>query len=88
MATKKVTFSFKPAQELHEVKLAGNFTNWEQGAIVMTKGRFGEWKAQTTLEPGEYEYKFMADGNWLNDPKADKQKFNDLGSENSVKVVR
>jgi pullulanase len=88
MAKKKVTFSFKPEQEVHDVKLAGNFTNWEQGAIMMTKGRFGAWKAQTELEPGEYEYKFMADGQWMNDPKADKQKFNELGSENSVKVVR
>jgi 1,4-alpha-glucan branching enzyme len=88
MAKKKVTFSFKAPQNVHDVKLAGNFTNWERGAIMMTKGKFGEWKAQTELEPGEYEYKFLADGNWLSDPKADKRKFNDLGSENSVKVVR
>ena len=85
---KKVMFSLKANQEFHNVKLAGNFTNWDQGAIVMTKGRFGEWKAQTNLEPGEYEYKFLADGNWINDPKADRLAHNSMGSDNSVKIVR
>ena len=88
MAKKKVTFSFKPTQNVHDVKLAGNFTNWDQGAIVMTQGRSGEWKTQASLEPGEYEYKFMADGVWFNDPKADKQMPNAWGSENSLKVVK
>ncbi len=88
MAKKRVTFSFRPKQDFQNVKLAGNFTNWDQGAIVMTKGLTGEWKAQASLEPGEYEYKFMADGSWLNDPKAEKKVGNSLGSENSVKVVR
>lgn len=88
MAKKKVTFSFRTKQEFHDVKLAGNFTNWDHGAIMMTKGLTGEWKAQAALEPGEYEYKFMADGVWFNDPRAEKKVRNALGSENSVKVVR
>ena len=88
MAKKKVTFSFKPAREFQSLKLAGSFTGWEQGAIMMTKGRSGEWKAQTSLEPGEYEYKFLADGNWLNDPHADRIAPNGQGSQNSVKVVK
>ena len=88
MAKKRVTFSFRSKQDLHDVKLAGNFTNWDQGAIVMTRGLTGEWKAQASLEPGEYEYKFLVDGAWLNDPKAEKLVRNSLGSENSVKIVR
>ncbi|MBN3033913.1 MAG: isoamylase early set domain-containing protein [Candidatus Saganbacteria bacterium] len=85
---KKVTFSFRSAQEMHDVKLAGNFTDWEKGAIMMTKGLSGEWKAQASLEPGEYEYKFLADGAWINDPKADRLTANGWGSENSIKVVK
>jgi 1,4-alpha-glucan branching enzyme len=88
MAKKKITFSFKPTQDVRDVKLAGNFTDWEKGAIVMSKGRLGEWKAQTSLEPGEYEYKFLADGAWLNDPKADRIVANGWGSANSIKVVK
>ena len=89
MAKKKiVSFSFRAPQRFNDVKLAGSFTNWEQGAIEMTKGRFGQWKAEVNLEPGEYEYKFMADGKWLNDPKADKIVPNSRGSENSIRVVK
>jgi len=88
MAKKKVAFKFVPANPVHDVKLAGSFTNWERGAIVMARGRSGEWKAQVSLDPGEYEYKFMADGIWFNDPAADRSATNVWGSENSVRVVR
>lgn len=85
---KKVAFNFKAPETAQEVKLCGNFTNWEQGGIVMTHGRGAEWRAQISLEPGEYEYKFMVDGKWYNDPAADCQAPNVWGSENSVKIVR
>ncbi len=85
---KKVSFIFKAPGSAHDVKLCGNFTSWEQGAIVMKNARGGEWKTQIDLEPGEYEYKYWADGVWYNDPSADKQVSNDWGSENSVRVVR
>ena len=84
---KKVSFNFRDPGA-HEVKLAGNFTNWENGAIFMTRGRSGEWKTQVALEPGEYEYKFVADGQWLPDPAAEEQKKNEQGTENSVRLVR
>jgi hypothetical protein len=85
---KKVTFKFKATAPVHDVKLCGNFTEWEKGAIVMTRGRGGEWKADVNLEPGNYEYKFCADGAWFTDPKADQQTHNSLGSENSLRQVR
>ena len=88
MAKKKVTFMLGAEQKAKQVKLAGNFTGWEQGAIVMKHARSGEWKADVSLEPGEYEYKFIADGNWVNDPQADAQKANAQGITNSVKFVR
>ncbi len=85
---KKVTFKFKGSENIHEVKLAGTFSNWDQGAIMMTKGKSGEWKTQVNLNPGQYEYKFLADGAWYNDPAADKQVPNNQGSENSLRIVR
>jgi len=84
---KRVTFKFKAPKEAQEVKLCGSFTNWEQGAIVMKKGKTGEWKAQVSLLPGEYEYKFLADGVWYADPAATRQAFNSFGTQNSVRVV-
>lgn len=88
MAGKKISFMFKAPGSAHDVKLCGNFTNWEQGAIVMKSARAGEWKTQINLNPGEYEYKYWVDGVWYNDPNADRQVGNTWGSENSVKIVR
>jgi len=85
---KRVTFKFSAAQPFNQVKLAGNFSDWEQGAIVMTKNKSGEWRAQLSLPAGEYEYKFLADGVWFNDPGADKQVPNIWGNENSLRIVR
>lgn len=85
---KRVTFKFKPYFSAQTVKLCGNFTNWEKGAIVMNKGKTGEWKALVSLEPGEYEYKFLADGVWHTDPQAERQIPNVWGTENSIKIVR
>jgi hypothetical protein len=84
---KRVSFKFQTSQAAHDVKLCGNFTNWEQGAIIMTRGKSGQWQAQVNLEPGEYEYKYLADGVWHNDPSADRQVANAWGSENSFRRV-
>ncbi len=88
LGKKRVTFKFSAPSSIHEVKLAGSFSNWEKGAIMMSKGKNAEWKAQLSLAPGEYEYKFLADGNWYNDPQADRQVQNIWGSENSLRIVR
>jgi 1,4-alpha-glucan branching enzyme len=88
MRGKRVTFKFNAPENVQTVKLCGNFTDWEQGAIVMEKSGVGEWWAQVSLETGDYEYKFWVDGIWHNDPAADKQVANVWGSENSLRVVR
>lgn len=87
MAKKKVSFQFRAPETASSVKLCGNFTNWEQGGIVMKHARSGEWKAQVSLDQGEYEYKYLVDGHWYNDPQAERQLPNVWGSENSIKVV-
>ena len=87
MAKRKVTFKFKAPGDVHAVKLCANFTNWEQGCIVMNKGNAGEWKTQVNLERGDYEYKFMADGRWFTDPSADRQVHNPMGTDNSVRHI-
>ncbi|MBI5078818.1 isoamylase early set domain-containing protein [Candidatus Saganbacteria bacterium] len=88
LGKKKVVFKFQAPVPVQEVKLCGSFTNWEEGAIVMTRGKSGEWKAQVSLEPGEYEYRYRADNAWFNDPLADRQISNNYGSKNSVREVK
>ena len=87
MAKKKVKFSFKAPAGAREVKLCGDFTGWEQGAIIMKSAKSGEWTATVAVDAGEHQYKFMADGSWFVDPKAEKRIVNESGTENSVRVI-
>ena len=47
----------------------------------------GAWKATVWLPAGRYEYRFVADGQWINDPSARECVQNTFGSTNSVLVV-
>ena len=50
-----------------KVYVAGSFNGWSTTAAQMT--RSGDALTYTCkLIPGSYEYKFVADGNWINDP--------------------
>jgi 1,4-alpha-glucan branching enzyme len=68
------------------VAVAGTFNNWDAKQTPMQKEAAG-WKAMIPLAPGRYEYRFIADGQWLSDPNAKESVGNDFGSTNSVLVV-
>ena len=79
-----VKFRFMSPMEAKEVKLAGDFTDWDRGAITMSKGgRSGEWTASIRVTPGEHQYRFLLDGNWYTDPTTEHAN-NSFGSENSI----
>jgi len=84
--TKKVSFEFL-APEAQEVYLAGGFNNWDINANPMKKDKKGLWKATLSLKPGRYEYRFLVDGNWENDPSCCDCVPNEFGSENCVRTV-
>jgi 1,4-alpha-glucan branching enzyme len=83
---KKVPFEF-PAPEAREIFLVGDFNNWDTSANLMKKDKTGIWKATVSLRPGRYEYRFLVDGNWANDPSCCDCVPNEFGSENCVKIV-
>jgi hypothetical protein len=53
----------------------------------MKKDKKGIWKATLSLEPGRYEYLFIADGNWENDPACPCCVANEFGGKNCVKII-
>jgi len=64
----EVTF-FYGNPRAQEVAIAGDFTNWQAGALPMTKGDKG-WTYVTTVPAGTVmKYKFISDGNWTEDLK-------------------
>jgi len=75
------------APSAKKVSVAGSFNNWETKSISAKKDTKGNWSAKVSLKPGKYEYKFVVDGSWQNDPCAARVG-NSLGSQNSVIEVK
>ena len=67
--------------------VAGTFNKWEYHLTPMHREPNGGWKATVWLRPGRYEYRFVADGQWLSDSSAKTSMENEHGSTNSVVEV-
>ncbi|MEO8338131.1 MAG: glycogen-binding domain-containing protein [Nitrospirota bacterium] len=52
------------SREAQQVFLAGTFNNWNPEDIPMKHLDDGTWSVELSLEPGNYEYKFVVDGVW------------------------
>lgn len=50
-----------------DVAVAGDFTGWQENAITMRQEGHGWWVARVSLEPGEYRFRYIADGQWFTD---------------------
>lgn len=72
--------------EARTVTVVGTFNNWDTTKTPLQKDG-ANWKTTIPLAPGRYEYRFVADGQWLSDPNAKESVGNDFGSTNSVLVV-
>ena len=79
----KITFSFE-SSDAKEVILMGDFNNWNPKKHPMKKDDNGKWTKAVLLPPGQYEYKFMVDGQWKEDPQNDRICSNKFGSYNTV----
>jgi len=78
----KVIFIME-APEANKVVVTGTFLNWNPQGIEMEK-RDGSWFARIELKPGEYEYKFIVDGTWVEDPDNPRKVPDGFGGFNSV----
>jgi len=89
VSTNSVEVSFKLVRPgAKQVCLCGDFNGWSPSSTPMKRHEDGHWDASLGLAPGCYEYKFLADGEWLLDPAAQKNVPNRYGSLNSVVEVR
>jgi 1,4-alpha-glucan branching enzyme len=80
---KKVTFSVD-LSGAKEVILMGDFNNWNSKKHLMKKDGNGVWNKAVILPPGSYEYKFLVDGQWKEDPQNDQTCLNCFGSHNNI----
>lgn len=85
MAKTKVKFQVE-APEATEVFLAGDFNDWDGESIRLKKRRGkgnSRFATELSLDPGQFEYKFLIDGNWVCDPDRDRVP-NPFGTDNSL----
>ena len=87
MKRKRITFTFH-APEAKSIHIAGNFNGWNASSHPLSQVKpsmgNGMWKGAVYLEPGVYEYRFIVDGVWHDDPDATEQWTNEFGSFNYV----
>ncbi len=76
------------APQARRVNLAGTFNDWDTKKTSVKKAGDGTWVAKLSLKPGRYEYKFVVDGNWVNDPSCRACVPNAFGSHNCVLDIK
>ena len=81
----KVTFSVL-AEDANEVAVVGNFNEWNAEAVQLKKLKNGTFKGPVDLEKdNSYEFRYIVDGDYINDDQADAYAWNDYASaENGV----
>ena len=70
-----------------KVALAGSFNGWNPKATPMSIDKDGAWSTELILQPGEYAYQVVIDGDWKLDPENPNSKSNGMGGMNSVLTV-
>lgn len=85
--SKPVEFKFY-APQAKRVSLAGSFNKWDTKALSAKKDSRGNWAVKVSLKPGRYEYKFLVDSSWLNDPRCHSCITNSFGTQNCVVEVK
>ena len=82
----EVAFTFY-APEARVVQVAGGFNGWRPEANPLARQEAGEWLTRLMLKSGQYEYRFVIDGVWTDDPQATQSAANPYGGLNSVLAV-
>ncbi|WP_299625314.1 glycogen-binding domain-containing protein [uncultured Tenacibaculum sp.] len=76
-------FKLKGFPNAKKVIVAGSFNKWDEQLFQMKKTDNG-WELRLQLKPNIYEYRFIVDGNWIEDPENSKKVPNEFGEYNSL----
>jgi len=79
---RRIDFKYHDANA-QEVNIVGDFNKWNAASHPMKQTDGGTWKKTMMLPEGTYEYKFIVDGAWLNDPMNEETCINDFGTVNN-----
>lgn len=76
------------APDAKEVILMADFNKWNRKTHPMKRDENGVWKKTVIVPLGRYEYKFLVDGEWWNDPRNQDVCYNQHGTLNSIITVQ
>lgn len=79
-------FSFYRPNAQH-VFLVGDFNSWRDGQNRMTRMADGHWVAQLRLPPGDFNFRYRADGAWFTDYAAFGVEANEYGLNSVVRIA-
>jgi len=75
-----------------DVRIAGDFNGWvpDKGvrSLIESEGETRIWTKIIRLNPGTYQYRYVVDGEWREDPDNPEVASSAVGGRNSVLVVR
>ncbi|MCO6476619.1 MAG: glycogen-binding domain-containing protein [Phaeodactylibacter sp.] len=78
-----VRFFLPGFEEAGHVALTGSFNGWDEHAFIMDRVE-GGWATRLQLDAGRYEYKFIVDGQWIEDPYNPEKRKNQYHTYNSI----
>lgn len=75
-----------------DVRIAGDFNGWipDKGvrSLIESEGQTRIWTKIIRLTPGTYQYRYVVDGEWREDPENPEVASSAVGGRNSVLKVR
>ena len=87
-AERRVRFTLV-APTASTVSVVGDFNGWNPTSLPLRRSADGRtWEVEVPLAPGRYAYSFVVDGALARDPSAPQALDEDLGTTNSVVMVR
>ena len=75
------------APDAQMVFVAGSFNGWQESTMPLYKQTGDRWVVELMLDPGKYEYRFVVDGEWSDDPLSSAYISNPFGGLNCVLLV-
>ena len=84
---KRITFALS-APQAQAVLVTGSFCNWQIDTYPLKMDSKGVWKKVMYLPMGRYEYRFVVDGQWQDDPACSERVSNEHGGQNCVLQIR
>ncbi|MBN1822679.1 MAG: tRNA-dihydrouridine synthase, partial [Endomicrobiales bacterium] len=82
------TFTYKPVKTETQVFVAGSFNAWQPGTLRMKwAADEGVYRLTVKLPEGQNKYKFIVDGEWVDDKSVYASEDDGLGGRNSLVYI-